>query len=63
MEFRAVWEEWRDVGGWVVGTRRRVEPKNAFWRALAPRIAYQMSDVRIGQPLDDAAFAPPAGCP
>jgi hypothetical protein len=62
LEFRAVWEEWRDVDGWIVGTRRRVEPKNAFWRALAPRIAYQMSDVRIGQPLDDAAFAPPAGC-
>jgi hypothetical protein len=62
LEFRAVWEEWRDIGGWIVGTRRRVEPKNAFWRALAPRIAYQMSDVRIGQPLDDAAFAPPAGC-
>ncbi|MCU1281185.1 MAG: hypothetical protein JWM53_4731 [bacterium] len=62
MEFRNVWEEWIDVGGFLVGTRRRVEPKNAFWRALAPRIAYQMSDVRIGQPLDDAAFAPPAGC-
>jgi hypothetical protein len=62
MEFRAVWEEWSDVGGFLVGTRRRVEPKNGFWRALAPRIAYQMSDVRIGAPLDDAAFAPPAGC-
>lgn len=62
MEFRSVWEEWSDVGGWLVGTRRRVEPKNGFWRALAPRIAYQLSDVRIGQPLDDAAFAPPAGC-
>jgi hypothetical protein len=62
LEFRSVWEEWSDVGGWLVGTRRRVEPKNPFWRALAPRIAYQMSDVRIGQPLDDAAFAPPAGC-
>jgi hypothetical protein len=62
MEFRSVWEEWTDVGGWIVGTRRRVEPKNGFWRALAPRIAYQLSDVRIGQPLDDAAFAPPAGC-
>lgn len=62
LEFRAVWEEWTDVGGWLVGTRRRVEPKNAFWRALAPRIAYQLSDVRLGQPLDDAAFAPPAGC-
>jgi hypothetical protein len=62
LEFRNVWEEWTDVGGLVLGTRRRVEPKNAFWRALAPRIAYQMSDVRIGQPLDDAAFAPPPGC-
>jgi len=62
IEFRSVWEEWRDVGGWIVGTRRRVEPKNGFLRALAPRIAYQLSDVRIGQPLDDAAFAPPAGC-
>ena len=62
MEFRSVWEEWTDIGGWLVGTRRRVEPKNGFWRALAPRIAYQLSDVRIGQPLDDAAFAPPAGC-
>ncbi|HEX8954364.1 MAG TPA: hypothetical protein VF945_21065, partial [Polyangia bacterium] len=29
MEFRSVWEEWSDVGGWLVGTRRRVEPKNA----------------------------------
>jgi hypothetical protein len=63
LEFRAVWEEWTDVGGWLAGTRRRVEPKNGFWRALAPRIAYQMSDVRIGQALDDAAFAPPAECP
>ncbi len=39
-----------------------VEPKNGFLRLLAPRIAYRMSDVRLGQPLDDAAFAPPAGC-
>ena len=62
LEFRSVWEEWTDVGGFLVGTRRRVEPKNGFWRALAPRIAYRMSDVRIEQPLDDAAFAPPAGC-
>jgi hypothetical protein len=62
MEFRTVWEEWTDVGGWLVGTRRRVEPKNSFWRALAPRIAYQMREVRIGLPLDDAMFAPPAGC-
>jgi len=62
IEFRSVWEEWTDVGGFLVGTRRRVEPKNGFWRALAPRIAYRMSDVRVGQPLDDAAFAPPAGC-
>jgi hypothetical protein len=62
MEFRNVWEEWTDVGGFLVGTRRRVEPKNGFWRALTPRIAYQMSDVHIGQPLDDAAFAPPEGC-
>ena len=62
LEFRSVWEEWTDVGGFLVGTRRRVEPKNGLWRALAPRIAYRMSDVRIGQALDDAAFAPPAGC-
>jgi hypothetical protein len=62
MEFRNVWEEWTDVDGFLVGTRRRVEPKNPLWRALAPRIAYQMSDVRTHQPLDDAAFAPPAGC-
>jgi len=62
MEFRSVWEQWTDVGGFLVGTRRRVEPKNGFWRALAPRIAYRMSDVRIEQALDDAAFAPPLGC-
>jgi hypothetical protein len=62
LEFRSVWEEWRDVGGFLVGTRRRVEPKNGFWRMLAPRIAYEISDVRLGQPLDDAAFAPPPGC-
>ena len=63
LEFRNVWEEWTDVGGFLVGTRRRVEPKNGFWRALAPRIAYQMSDVHTQQPLDDAAFQPPPGCP
>src|SRR5262249_7888472 len=65
MEFRSVWpgpEAWTDVGGWLVGTYRRIEPKNPFWRALTPRIAYEMRDVRIGVPLDDAAFAPPAGC-
>lgn len=62
LEFRSVWEEWSDVGGFLVGTRRRIEPKNAFWRALAPRIAYEMSEVRIGQALDDAAFSPPVGC-
>jgi hypothetical protein len=62
MEFRMVWEEWRDLDGFLVGTRRRVEPKNGFWRLLAPRIGYEISDVRLGQPLDDAAFAPPAGC-
>jgi hypothetical protein len=62
MEFRAVWEEWTNVDGLLVGTRRRVEPKNSFWRLLAPRVAYQISDLRLGQPLDDAAFAPPAGC-
>ncbi|HEY2747826.1 MAG TPA: hypothetical protein VGL86_24555 [Polyangia bacterium] len=61
-EFRSVWEEWSDVGGFLVGTRRRVEPKNAFWRALVPKFRYRMSDVRIGVPLDDAAFAPPPGC-
>jgi hypothetical protein len=62
MEFRMTWEEWTPVNGFLVGTRRRVEPKNAFWRALAPRIAYELSDLRLGQPLDDAAFAPPPGC-
>lgn len=63
MEFRMTWEEWTPVNGFLVGTRRRVEPKNGFWRALSPRIAYQLSEVRLGQPLDDAAFTPPAGCP
>ena len=62
IEFRSVWEEWRDVGGFLVGMRRRVEPKNRFLRALAPRIAYVARDVRVGVPLDDAAFAPPADC-
>jgi hypothetical protein len=62
VEFRSVWEEWRDIGGFLVGVRRRVEPKNGFLRALAPRIAYELRDVRVGVPLDDAAFAPPASC-
>ena len=62
IEFRSVWEEWRDVGGFLVGMRRRVEPKNRFLRALAPRIAYVARDVRVGVPLDDDAFAPPSDC-
>ncbi len=61
-EFRSVWEEWIDVDGFLVGAQRRVEPKNAFWRALVPKFRYRMRDVRIGVPLDDAAFAPPPGC-
>jgi hypothetical protein len=63
LEFRNVWERWSDVDGFAVGVVRRVEPKNAFLRWLAPRFAYQLDDVRLQQPLDDAAFTPPAGCP
>ncbi len=60
LEFRMTWEEWTPVDGVLVGTRRRVEPKNAFWRALTPRMTYELSDVRLHQALDDAAFAPGA---
>lgn len=61
-EFDASWEDFRVIDGLTVGMRRSVRPKNGFWRLLAPRVAYELSDVRIGQPLDDAAFAAPAGC-
>jgi hypothetical protein len=61
-EFEADWPEYRVIDGLVVGTRRRIRPRNQFWRWLAPRIEYQASDVRLGEPLDDAAFAPPKEC-
>lgn len=62
IEFRSVWERWDDVDGFAVGAVRRVEPKNAFLRWLAPRIAYRIRDARLHQPLEDGAFAPPPGC-
>lgn len=63
IEFRSVWERWDEADGFAVGAVRRIEPKNGFLRWLAPRIAYQVGAVRIGQPIDDAAFAPPPECP
>lgn len=61
-EFVATFEDWRPVDGLLVAMRRRVAPKNGWWRLLAPRIAYDVTSIALGQPLDDAAFAPPAGC-
>jgi hypothetical protein len=61
-EFEALFEDWLSVDGLLVARVRRVRPKNGFLRALAPNIGYVTSDVRVGQPLDDAMFAPPAGC-
>lgn len=61
-EFLASFDDYRDVDGLQVSFRRRVAPKNGFWRLLAPKIGYEVTDIKLGQPLDDAAFAPPAGC-
>jgi hypothetical protein len=61
-EFEALFEDWAPIEGFLVARLRRVRPKNRFWRALAPNIGYVTSDVRLHQPLDDAAFMPPEGC-
>jgi hypothetical protein len=62
-EFEALFEDYFPIEGFLVARVRRVRPKNKFWRALAPNIGYVTSDVRLHQRLDDAAFAPPKGCP
>ena len=61
-EFLATFDDWRSVDGLLVAMRRHVAPKNGFWRLLAPDIHYDVSELRLGQPLDDAAFSPPPGC-
>jgi hypothetical protein len=62
-EFETTWDDFRVIDGLTIGMRRTVRPKNRFWRLLAPRVAYELTDVRLGQPLDDAAFTPPPECP
>jgi hypothetical protein len=62
LEFEALFEDYVSVDGFLVAQRRRVRPKNRFWRALAPNIAYVTSSVRLHQPLEDAMFEPPEGC-